>query len=444
MTSKAISAYLSRHAESQAVELAAEISGSWRVAVSIPACGEGEGLIATLKSLRAAEAAAGSLIIVLVNAAVDAASHHHRANELTLSLFEVEGPGPLWLTQWQGMDVVLWDKASESRRLPRGQGVGLARKLGADLALALYVRGVLESPWLRTTDADVQVPHDYLIRALPQGCAAALFAFVHDVEGDEAQRLSMTRYEAYLHYYTAGLRWAGSHYAYTAIGSAIAVHLSAYAMVRGFPKRQAGEDFYLLNKLAKVGPVRHMAGAPIHVRGRLSDRVPFGTGAALLDMVQSEAVYRVYAPESFQGLRLTLHAWSDFACHWQIKDLTAALAEAERHCSGVVDAAAAIGLMKAAEKIAAQQGAVEPKRRRLREWFDAFRTLKWMHHIRDHNWPARALSEALDSAGFVDRQDPSNESTTLLERVAAMGQGLTSTQSTVCGPLLSKGRPTSR
>ena len=62
-------------------------------------------------------------------------------------------------------------------------------------------------------------------------------------------------YEYSLRYYVAGLTYAQSPYAFHTIGSTMAVNAEHYASVRGFPRREAGEDFYLLNKLAKVGSV---------------------------------------------------------------------------------------------------------------------------------------------------------------------------------------------
>jgi hypothetical protein len=41
-----------------------------------------------------------------------------------------------------------------SQGLPHKEGVGLARKIGCDIALSLYERGTLKSRWLHTTDAD--------------------------------------------------------------------------------------------------------------------------------------------------------------------------------------------------------------------------------------------------------------------------------------------------
>ena len=49
------------------------------------------------------------------------------------------------------------------------------------------------------------------------------------------------------------------------------------ALSHGFPRRNATEDFYILNKLAKVGSIARLAGTPVILEGRLSDRVPIGT-----------------------------------------------------------------------------------------------------------------------------------------------------------------------
>ncbi len=67
--------------------------------------------------------------------------------------------------------------------------------------------------------------------------------------------LATQLYELSLRYYVAGMKFARSPYAFHTIGSSMAVSPVHYARVRGFPKREAGEDFYLLNKLAKLGSV---------------------------------------------------------------------------------------------------------------------------------------------------------------------------------------------
>ena len=120
------------------------------------------------------------------------------------------------------------------------------------MSSALYANGQLESPWVRSTDADVWVPPDYWTRTLPSGDGSALWmAYEHVGEGGESQESAMMEYEIYLHYHSLGLQSAGSPYPFPCIGSTLWIHVEKYAAVRGFPKKEAGEDFYLLNKLAK-------------------------------------------------------------------------------------------------------------------------------------------------------------------------------------------------
>ena len=88
-------------------------------------------------------------------------------------------------------------------------------------------------------------------------------------------------------YYVAGLAMAGSRYAHHSLGSTIAVHAKTYAAVRGYPKRSAGEDFYLLNKICKLAPVERLAGPALSIEARISARVPFGTGPALRRLLKT-------------------------------------------------------------------------------------------------------------------------------------------------------------
>src|SRR5690606_34714388 len=65
-----------------------------------------------------------------------------------------------------------------------------------------------------------------------------------------------------------------------------ALHVKSHAAARGFPRRAAGEDFHLLRKLAKLGPIEVPAVPPVRVRSRRSDRVPFGTGPSVDRLLQ--------------------------------------------------------------------------------------------------------------------------------------------------------------
>ena len=68
-------------------------------------------------------------------------------------------------------DLLIIDRTQTGLVLPDDQGVGLARKIGADVALAVWAGGGIESPWIHCSDADVVFPADYFRRSLAAGPA---------------------------------------------------------------------------------------------------------------------------------------------------------------------------------------------------------------------------------------------------------------------------------
>ena len=66
----------------------------------------------------------------------------------------------------------------------------------------------------------------------------------------------------------------------------MAVRAHAYARQGGMNRRQAGEDFYFMQKLVDGEQVENIAEATVFPSARLSHRVPFGTGKALSDAVE--------------------------------------------------------------------------------------------------------------------------------------------------------------
>jgi hypothetical protein len=338
--------------------------------------------------------------------------------------------------------VLAIDRCSRSRLLPKGQGVGLARKIGCDVALSLHSRGKILSPWIHTTDADVLLPADYFFRAGHQGLrtsAALLYPFWHQCEAEPTLADAMRRYEIFLRYYVLGLAHAGSPYAFQTLGSTLAIDRLAYAQVRGFPRRAAGEDFYILGKLAKVGQVLRLSGEPIRIAGRFSHRVPFGTGAALrqiapapaslsnptsprrlfanrIDAPSAGEPYRTYSPEVFRYLRAWSKAFAQFAQAPGEKTPRRALEDAARSDSSIslqllLNTARDFGILEAMRRAALISDAVT-RSRHLHTWFDAFRTLKMIHYLTQQALPRRELLQAIRSADFID---PASTATPSLE-----------------------------
>ena len=421
-----MSSYLNRYAEPEAA-LVSCLSGDWGQVVVIPACrelGTLEGALASLKRA-ATKLEKATLAIVVVNARAQSPPDVHFDNmallekwrlRMTRSITLMGGVFTLGAIS-KDVDLLLVDRASPNRHLPDGQGVGLARKIGCDIALALHQSDQVSSPWIWSTDADVILPRDYLSAPLaaPVGTSAVTLAFVHQPEKDQLSRAACVLYDLSLRYYALGLASAGSRYAFHTVGSTLVIGAEQYAKVRGFPKRLAGEDFYLLNKLAKLGPVFRASNTPLVLSGRRSDRVPFGTGPAVSRLATSSAssgveemAFELYNPEVFNALR----RW-----HEELRRLPSS-GEAERCLSALgavlVDAGASV--MEAASLIeslgatkavnAAVRASSKPsvRQRHLDTWWDGFKSLKFVHGLRARCLPSLSWSRALNETSWFEQE----------------------------------------
>lgn len=200
----------------------------------------------------------------------------------------------------------------------RLSGVGWARKLGMDAAALYFYKENQADGIIASLDADTRVEENYL-RALKDfftlhPVAGVAIAYAHRLEevGPD-NRNAMIRYELYLRYYNLALRLIGHPYAYTCLGSAFAVRAVDYAAQGGMNKRQAGEDFYFLQKLIASGRFAHLTETRVFPSARISQRTPFGTGPAVLRIIREGGKFLTYHPgafhllQSFFGLLDTLY-----------------------------------------------------------------------------------------------------------------------------------------
>jgi hypothetical protein len=327
--------------------------------------------------------------------------------------------------------LLLYDTEAVRGPLPTDKGVGLARKIGCDIAWLWINEGTIASRWIHCTDADARLPLDYFQR-IPDpgsGMAAATYPFIHAPGGDPACNSATVQYELRLHHYVLGLEYAGSPYAYHSLGSCLAVTADAYAKVRGFPQRAAAEDFYLLNKLAKVGAIERLAGDCIELESRESHRVPFGTGPAVArirrcDQPQAE----FYHPRAFLALRALLQFVAAYS-HDPGPSLRSGLEASGLSCELAAlceQSLAAMGWQPALDHCLRHSDGPTHFMRHFHQWFDAFRTLKFIHALQKlalpqqplaaldglepHLWPTRApetaLADAIRSQWGWTRRDP--------------------------------------
>jgi len=285
-----------------------------------------------------------------------------------------------------------------STAIPEKMGVGLARKIGTDLLVALIAKKFINSTWLYSSDADTSLPDNYFttLAAIPKNTVAACFNFYHHSDNNDIHQANHL-YEQALRYYVAGLSYANSPYNFFTIGSILAFSANAYACARGFPKRSAGEDFYLLNKLAKLGKVSFADKCVLKIEARTSDRVPFGTGPAvkeILSLQQAKQDYCYYHPQVFDHLKQLL---SNFSQLWEYRHN---LVEWYSHQTEITALSLqSIGFDQFVQK--QQNSSSTQFNKQLQVWFDAFKTLKYIHALRANGLADIALKDAIALANFT-------------------------------------------
>ena len=405
----AMQQYLDRYAESESA-CSLDAAGTYDHVLCIPAYAESPGF---LDQLTANIRGSNALVILIVNAPADAdpgalATTQALAGTLVKmypaksviadDMVLLNGPGRL--------DLLLIQHCRPGRFLDKKGGVGLARKIACDIACKLVSKGQIASPWIYTTDADAVLPADYFdgVTGLdPNTVSAGLYPFLHTQNSNKDASLAQQLYDQSMAYYVAGLSYAGSAWAFHTIGSTLVINAAHYAQARGFPKRQAGEDFYLLNKLGKIGRIACLDTSPLTLESRLSDRVPFGTGPALqkillLDDPARDFVF--YHPACFVALKVWLELaeslWSGGIKALTVDDIDNVLGEKPGEFASVdtrvlYDCLQSLEVNDALDHAFSHSKSKAVFDRHLHNWFDAFRTLKFIHWLRDNHYPSLPL-----------------------------------------------------
>jgi hypothetical protein len=212
-----------------------------------------------------------------------------------------------------GLDLRILDRASSGRGwAPKRDGVGHARRELMDAICAVADPDDL----IVSLDADTVTPPGYL-RSLvaafsrhPAACGIAA-RYHHPVTEDDEVTRAMLGYEIYMRFYALNLWRIRSPYAFTALGSAIALPVRVYRQLGGLTPRSSGEDFYFLQKLVKHGRVLHWSDAAVAPATRRSRRVPVGTGQAIVAACEGRHAdrYPLYPARLFDRVGRTTEAF---------------------------------------------------------------------------------------------------------------------------------------
>ena len=146
-----------------------------------------------------------------------------------------------------------------------------------------------------------------------------------------------------------------------------------------------------MEKLAKDHMFKKISGAAVYPSNRASWRVPFGTGQRVNRFLQGKQnEYLLYSPESF----VVLKKWLEIFNSREIlsgkeylkmsKKINPALHEFLVINSFEANWKMILGNSKSDEQINKQK----------HYWFDGFKTLKLIHHLRDTVFPAENMFDA--------------------------------------------------
>ena len=367
------------------------------IVVVIPAYNE-QTLIPTMESLYCCELPQkGVEVIIVFNASENDSKELTATNQKACKAVEE------WCQQLAHAKFSL--HIIEEYSLPKKHaGVGLARKIGMDEAVRRFE--LLEKDGVIVCfDADSKCQKNYLVEidnhfewhGKTEACS---IHFEHPLEGSAFEQevyTGISCYELHLRYYKNGLAYANLPYAFHTIGSSMAVRASAYCKEGGMNKRKAGEDFYFLQKFISKGTLSELHTTTVFPSPRSSDRVPFGTGRAIKEMLEGErAIEFSYAFETFEVLKqcfCEVSSWYD---------------DTPKVNPYLLKFMGEESFAKKLAEIRTQSSSREAFVKRFFQWFNAFQTLKFVHFLRDKFFGMKQLkgaSRLLLTALLLDMND---------------------------------------
>lgn len=296
------------------------------------------------------------------------------------------------------LNIAYIDASTSGFEMPDKEGgVGFARKIGMDLALTLFDFYSEMKKLLICLDADCTVSENYITSIVDyfkdNSCSAAVVNYQHPLNDTDSNLAAIICYELFLRYYQLGLGYANSSYAFHTIGSTMVCDADSYVKIGGMNKLKAAEDFYFLEKLAKITDIHHIKNAIVYPSSRSSFRVPFGTGQRVnrfLSQVRDE--YLLYDPKSFTLLKTWLHLLDLLNAH----NLNETLNQINKIDFGLHKFVIDNKIELFWKKLCSQKLNDTQIKRQKHYWFDAFKTLKLIHHLRDTSYPLINMFDAID------------------------------------------------
>ncbi len=312
----------------------------------------------------------------------------------------------------------------------KGWGVGLARKTGMDEALRRFNSADNPAGLIASLDADCRVEKNYLTALYSElykdkNRKACSVYFEHPLDGNEFSADIfdfIIQYELHLRYYMQGLKFAGFPFAFHTVGSSMAVKASSYAACGGMNRRQAGEDFYFIQKLMPLGGYFALNSTAVYPSPRESSRVPFGTGTAMARLMKSgNDSYMTYNIDAFKELRHLFSLTGELykSDKSKIASLLSTLPPGLKSFFSEDEISAAVAEIKE------NTSGPESFRKRFFTWFNMFRIVRYLNHVSTDLFIKQPVEEAaLKLLEVTDKKTSYSTTQELLEYYRSMERGV--------------------
>jgi hypothetical protein len=295
-------------------------------------------------------------------------------------------------------------------------GVGLARKTGMDEAVRRFNSINKPDGVILNLDADCTVDQNYFIAVCNEllkksDRAACSIYFEHPLSGTNYQESIfkyITLYELHLRYYFQGLAYSGFPYVFQTVGSAIAVKALPYIKAGGMNRRQAGEDFYFIQKLVPAGGYFSLNSTTVYPSPRASSRVPFGTGASIEKLsTERSSTLLTYNIMAFKELR-TFFRLTDAFFESGSRELHEHFSQLPQGLRLYLDEKEWIDKIM---EVKNNTSGILSFKKRFFGWFNMFRIVKYLNYVHSDYYEKKpvdiAASELLETKGMaIESKEP--------------------------------------
>lgn len=364
-------------------------SGDLQISIIIPCYNEPE-IIKTLESLWQCKRPISSVeIIIVINSNPNTPDYIVQQNKRTHQELTA------WINKHNTPElryfVIYRDNIEE-----KFAGAGSARKIGMDEAIYRFNKIGIENGIIVSLDADATCHSNYLVELektffkKPQLNGLIIY-FEHPSSGSEFNQSvyeAITKYELYLRYYKKSLEYCGFPYPFYTIGSCFAVTAKAYIKQGGMNRKQAGEDFYFLQKMFSLGNIEELNTTCVYPSPRPSDRVIFGTGPVIKSMIENpDKNYLTYNFEAFENLKSffriidQLYRINDSDLNEIIYQIPLPLA----------DFLLKNDFFSSVKEINKNSSNIRTFKKRFFEWFNAFKLIKYLNHVHEKFYQQQEL-----------------------------------------------------